>query len=135
MALEFILWRQLSYFKKYFNQLLRVKHETLSRVSSRHENKRGTILLSMGKERCPEKLGEDRLRHLFAKWCLLNLGSYPPETGVVSFLLTTFQRDGSQVHERHILEYRRQISKRQGKNLQLQVFLKSKCSMAEITTL
>lgn len=49
MALEFFLWRELSYFKKYFNQLLSVKYENLSRVSRRHENKRGTILLSMGK--------------------------------------------------------------------------------------
>ena len=147
MALEFILWRELSYLKKYFNQLLTVKHETLSRVSRRHENKRGTVLLSMGKEWCPEKLGEERLRKARMPcqdkssvcWVMLiELGLLPSrdwEIGVVSFLMTTFQRDGSQVHERHILEYRRQISKRQGKNLRLQVFLKSKCSMAEITTL
>lgn len=147
MAIDFILRRELSYFKKSFNQLRRVKHENLSRLRRRHKNKRGTILLSMGKEWCPEKPGGERLRkargwlakisHLLAKCWLLNLGSYPPETeiGVVSFLMTTFQRDGSQVHEKHILECRRQISKRQGKNLQLQVLLKSKCSMAEITTL
>ena len=62
MALEFILGRELSYFRKYFNQLLGVESENLSRVSRRHGNKRGSRLVGTRKEWCPEKLGEEELR-------------------------------------------------------------------------